>query len=633
VLVDHNDAAVAITQGKIADLVGIEAREMYQDMPEILEEFSRCFTEKTSIEREMLYRYKSTGESKYLAAKYAFVPPDLVLVHTEDITERKRAEEEQARLRRRLEALWGMARLVDADYRTLCDHVLAETVAMTQSCYGFYGFLDEDESVMTLYSWSREAMEDCQIQDKPHQFPIAKAGLWGDAVRQRKTLIINDYQAEHPSKKGLPDGHVSLTRILVVPIFSHGRIVALAAVANKATEYTEEDAEQINAFVTSAQAILERRQAEDALRGSEERYRTLFETTREGIITSGPDGRLLSVNPATAAMLGYESPEELVGMSGVELYSDPEQRKVLFKELMEKGYAEDHELTLARRDGTPVYILGSSTMHRDMEGNILRVEGIFMDITERKQAEELRVAKEAAEAANRAKSQFLANMSHELRTPLNAVIGFSQVLQEQYFGELNEKQAEYVNDILGSGKHLLSLINDILDLSKIEAGKMELELSRVNIEELLENSLVMIKQKCLKHGISLDLRIPQELGGLEITVVDERKLKQVMFNLLSNAAKFTPDGGAIGVEAGGGRRVIYQVSDTGIGIAPEYHEKIFEEFYQVRGGLTGKTPGTGLGLSPTKRMVEMHGGRIRVESEGEGKGSRFSFTLPIRGND
>jgi len=190
----------------------------------------------------------------------------------------------------------------------------------------------------------------------------------------------------------------------------------------------------------------------------------------------------------------------------------------------------------------------------------------------------LREKKEAAEAANRAKSEFLANMSHELRTPLNAIIGFSQVLQDEYFGTLTDKQAEYVNDILESGKHLLSLINDILDLSKIEAGKFELQFSPVNVKGILEGSLVLIKERARKHGISLTLDLPAELEDLTITA-DERKLKQVLLNLLSNAVKFTPDGGAIMVEAKKqGEELLIGVSDTGIGIAPEEQELIFDEF-------------------------------------------------------
>jgi PAS domain S-box-containing protein len=192
-----------------------------------------------------------------------------------EIAERKQAEEEQARLRQRLEALWGIARMVDADYQTLCDHILVQIATLTQSRYGFFGFLNDDESVMTLYSWSKDVLADCQIQDRPVEFPIASVGLWGDAVRQRGTLIINDYQADHPGKKGLPEGHVPITRILAVPIFSHGHIAALAVVGNKATEYTEEDAEQINAFVTNAQVIVERRQVEEQLQQNSDTQATL----------------------------------------------------------------------------------------------------------------------------------------------------------------------------------------------------------------------------------------------------------------------------------------------------------------------------------------------------------------------
>jgi signal transduction histidine kinase len=249
--------------------------------------------------------------------------------------------------------------------------------------------------------------------------------------------------------------------------------------------------------------------------------------------------------------------------------------------------------------------------------------------TIKEKTKQLEEAVSAAKASSQAKSEFLASMSHELRTPLNAIIGFSQVLHEQYFGSLNDKQAEYVADIVDSGRHLLSLINDILDLSKVEAGKMELEISGVKILDLLQNSLVMIKEKALAHSLNLEVQIAEDIQGLEI-VADERRLKQVMFNLLSNATKFTPDGGAIKVEARKeGKELIISVSDTGIGMTPQEQKRLFEAFYQASGGLKDKTPGTGLGLAITKSIVEKHGGRIWLESEGSNKGSRFTFTLPI----
>jgi GAF domain-containing protein len=230
------------------------------------------------------------------------------------------------------------------------------------------------------------------------------------------------------------------------------------------------------------------------------------------------------------------------------------------------------------------------------------------------------------ETASRHKSDFLANMSHELRTPLNAIIGFSEVLLERLFGELNDKQADYLNDIHSSGRHLLSLINDILDLSKIEAGRMELEPSGFELSEALSNAMTLVRERAQRHGIVMAQQLDAELGEI---VADERKFKQILVNLLSNAVKFTPDGGRIDVRV---RRedgnAVIAVHDTGIGIAPEDQAAVFEEFRQVGRDYTNKQEGTGLGLALTKKFVELHGGRIWLESE-PGKGSTFTFTIPM----
>jgi signal transduction histidine kinase len=240
---------------------------------------------------------------------------------------------------------------------------------------------------------------------------------------------------------------------------------------------------------------------------------------------------------------------------------------------------------------------------------------------------DLRKAKETAEAANVAKSTFLTSMSHELRTPLNAVIGFSEVLIDGHFGPVNEQQKEYLGDILASGQHLLALITDILDIAKIEAGRDELELGIVNIPDLIDHSLIMIREKAHKHGITVDYKVEADIEDMEINA-DLRKLKQVLFNLLSNAAKFTPDNGRIEVSVHRADGEIFiSVEDTGSGIEEKELEKIFEEFYQTQGGLVSKTPGTGLGLALARKYVERHGGRIWAESQGRGKGSRFTFTV------
>ena len=229
------------------------------------------------------------------------------------------------------------------------------------------------------------------------------------------------------------------------------------------------------------------------------------------------------------------------------------------------------------------------------------------------------------EAASLHKSQFLAYMSHELRTPLNAIIGFSQVLREGMFGEVNEKQAEYLDDILSSGNHLLSLINDVLDLSKVEAGQIELDVLQFSLEEALESGVVMVRERATSEGVQVTLE-PTDVG---LVTGDQRRVRQVIFNLLSNAVKFTPAGGTVDVRAlqvNGEVRV--SVVDTGPGIAAEDRERIFGEFQQTEAGIEQRE-GTGLGLALSKRLVELHGGRIWVESE-PGNGSTFVFTLPAR---
>jgi signal transduction histidine kinase len=313
---------------------------------------------------------------------------------------------------------------------------------------------------------------------------------------------------------------------------------------------------------------------------------------------------------------------------------DPVEFALARQRFEEFGTRSILAVPLVGRDAVQGCLLVSRTVAGAFSDQQVRLLESFADqaviaIENARLFQELADKSHQLEEASRHKSEFLANMSHELRTPLNAVIGFTEVLLERYFGEINAKQEEYLRDVLSSGQHLLSLINDILDLSKVEAGRMELEVSTFDLGPVLEAGLVMVKERATRKGIALSLEVDQDTGRVE---ADERKVKQVAFNLLTNAVKFTPDGGRITVSARRrDGRVEVVVADTGVGIAPEEQGRVFEEFGQARSA-AGQSEGTGLGLALCKRFVELHGGSIAVASQ-LGGGSTFTVSLPVRQRD
>ena len=358
-----------------------------------------------------------------------------------------------------------------------------------------------------------------------------------------------------------------------------------------------------------------------------------YETQALALLRADPDQRLTDTSwSALTGHVRHISPIKM-GASCVKCHNThPESPKRDWKVgdvrgIQEVSITQPISLNLSSFKFLPLYFLFMATV------------GCAFIIMQRRQAAALRaVNEEMAETnsyleaisrkltvANRHKSEFLSSMSHELRTPLNAVIGFSEVLKERMFGELNEKQSEYVDDIHSSGAHLLSLINDILDLSKVEAGRMELDLSRFDVAEALDNAITLVRERAARNGIELKLECGPDVGDW---TADERKFKQIMLNLLSNAVKFTPSGGTVTVRArpvSGALEIA--VSDTGAGISDADQALVFQAFQQVGSDVLKKSEGTGLGLALTKRFIELHGGTIGLESA-LGKGSTFTFTLP-----
>jgi PAS domain S-box-containing protein len=397
----------------------------------------------------------------------------------------------------------------------------------------------------------------------------------------------------------------------------------------------------------------ERKKLDQRLRDQHFYTRSLIESNIDALMTCDPQGIITDINKQTETLTGCTR-DELIGAPFKNSFTDPARAEAGIKRVLNEGKVTNYELTARAMDGTETVVSYNATTFHARDRSLQGVFAAARDVTELKRFEQTLVQKNAElEDASRMKSEFLANMSHELRTPLNAIIGFSEVLRDGLMGELTERQRGFISDIFGSGKHLLSLINDILDLSKVEAGKMTLDLETVSVGSVFVNSLSIIREKAAARRIrlDLDLGVAEDLGAIQ---ADPRKVKQILYNLLSNAVKFTPEGGLVTLRAShvvrasighgsgpwSGRHfplpdstfadfLEIRVTDSGIGISPEGLEQLFRPFSQIDSGLARKFEGTGLGLAMVKLLAELHGGSVAVESA-VGEGSCFTVWLPIR---
>jgi PAS domain S-box-containing protein len=409
----------------------------------------------------------------------------------------------------------------------------------------------------------------------------------------------------------------------------------------------QNDQREIIGFVGIVKDITKRKQAEAALQASERRYATLAAAAPVAIFRLDTLGNCTYVNAEWSVMTG-RSAETALGMGWLQALH-PEDSDRLMREKLEtisESGVNKFEGRHLHPDGSITWFYSQVVPEIDAEGTLLGYVGTLTDITERQQAEEeLRQTNEQLATTNaqlaratRLKDEFLASMSHELRTPLNAILGMSEGLQEGIFGDINHRQQNAIATIERSGRHLLELINDILDLSKIESGKLELEISKVPIRSLCENSLIFIRQMALKKKIQITSLIPDDIGSIQ---ADHRRLRQVLINLLSNAVKFTPEGGNITLAVTRLANnhndqnptcvdwIVFSVSDTGIGIAPENFHKLFQPFSQVDSSLSRHYNGTGLGLSLVRQIAELHGGQVIFTSE-LGEGSCFMVQIPAQ---
>jgi PAS domain S-box-containing protein len=665
---------------------------------------------------------------------------------TTDITARKQSEEAISSANARLEALWSVSSLTGADLKQVSDHILESLTRMTRSKHGFYGFVDEGEQRMTLHSWSGNAMQDCLVQKQPQHYSFSEAGVWGEAVRRQEPLLMNDYSSFHHAKKGLPQGHVALQNLLVVPFFSQGKITAVAAVANREADYGPDDVAQINAFLNTVQAVVDRTQAEEELRRSRALFKAIFDNAQDAIMIADDEGRFVNVNPAACQLTGYSrdellqqtimdlgstesrivsetlwreftakgsqfglygisckngstltveysavanflpglhlsvmrditdrkrtqkslqeseerfkalhnasfggitihdkgiiidcnqglsditgySVDELIGMNGLLLIAE-KSREMVMKNILD-GYEKPYEAFGLRKNGQE-YPLRLEARNVPYKGRFVRTAE-FRDDTERKKVEaELIKARDAAQAANQAKSEFLANMSHEIRTPLNGVMGLMQLLQTT---RLDPEQHEYVSMAMRSSDRLARLLTDLLDISKIEAGKMDVVDEEFNVKELGDAVTELFAVNAGEKNVYLEYLIDTDLPPVLVGGV--ARLRQILFNLVGNALKFTDKGRVllemmpISSSREDELRILFSVYDTGIGIPQEKLKDLFKPFVQVEGSYTRKYQGAGLGLAIVQRLVELMRGHIFMESV-LGEGTEVHMVLPFK---
>ncbi|MHB8898965.1 MAG: response regulator [Thermoguttaceae bacterium] len=687
----------------------------------------------------------------------------------------------------RLEALWKLSQMSEASFQELTDFALEEAVRLTESTIGYLAFMNADESELTMHAWSKTAMSQCRVIDKPIVYEVAKTGLWGEAVRRRTPVITNDYQAPHPAKKGCPDGHVRVTRHMNVPIFDGSRIVLLAGVGNKEEPYGESDIRQLTLLMQGMWQLLERRrantelrqahdelevrvgqrtselaraneelkheryllhtlmdnlphsiyfkdaqsrflrinralanwfgladldaargktdldffaaeharqaladeqeilrtgrpildkeekemwsdgrvtwaattkmplysdtgeivgtfgisgditaqkQAQEALRTSETKFRTLYDSSRDAIMMVIPDKGFVSGNPAALALYGCRDEAEFTSLAPADLSPEHQpdgslssaKARQMMATALEQG-SHFFEWTHRRRDGREFFASVLLT-RMELEGRPI-LQATVRDITEEKRsAEALRAAKEAAEAANRAKSTFLANMSHEIRTPLNGILGMTELVLET---ALSPHQRDFLNTVKDSGEALLGVINDVLDFSRIEAGKLVLDRVPFELREVLGDTMKSLALRAHTQALELACHVAADVPAF--VRGDPSRVRQIMVNLVGNALKFTEQGEVVldvEVQSRDDRQVMlhFSVRDTGIGIPVEKQSTVFQAFEQVDGTLTRRHGGSGLGLAICSRLVGQMGGRIWLESR-VNQGSVFHLCVPF----
>jgi len=626
------------------ELSTVDVRSLYVEPDERAHMVRRAAAGETIPPEEIRLRRLDGSEIWVRVSSQSVLAPDGTVQYyegvLEDVTARRQADLRLTESNRLLDAVAAAQNrfLTGVDVGIVLDDLLDALISLTNSEYGFIAeVLGEGEArylrsmAMTNIAWNdatREMFD--RLGPRGMEFHNLDT-LFGRVVLDGTPVVSNDPVSD-PRQGGRPHGHPPLDSFLGVPVFKGASVIAVVALANRPGGYSDSVAQFLEPFLSTVGSILEairdrraRSEAEERERIRELRFRAVVDAAVDAVIVLDDAGIIEAFNPAAEQLFGYRA-EETIGRDIRSLVSPD-----IWTEQLASGAGEalgmPEEMTALHRSGDefPVEVsLGSFRL----DGRTT-VTAVVRDITERKVTEDaLRRAKDAAERASRSKDEFLAGMSHELRTPLNGVIGLSSILARGTHGPLTDKQHEYVAQIEASGRHLLSLINDVLDLAKIEADRLEPELAPVDVAAMSQQALGMVREVAVSKDVRFQIDLP---GGLPKVMADERRTRQVLVNLIGNAVKFTPAGGQAGVSAtADGDRIVLAVWDTGIGIPSDRLEDVFLPFQQVDSTLDRRHDGTGLGLALSRRLIESQGGGMRVESV-VGEGSRFEFWLPVAG--
>jgi len=549
-----------------------------------------------------------------------------------DITERKRAEEDFRLDDQRTEALLHLNQMTHASQQEIASFALEEAVRLTKSGIGYLAFVNEDESVLTMYAWSRSAMAECAMEHKPLIYPVAETGLWGEAVRQRKAIITNDYKAPNPLKRGFPKGHVRVERHLGVPVFDGERIVIVAGVGNKGSDYNERDIKQLDLLMSGMWRIVQRKRTEEALRASEARFRTAFENASVGITLVSLDGIYLEVNQTMARIIGY-SPADLIGRPVADFThpADVGRRSGFISELISGRIPSGkQERRFIHRDGAVVWTLIWASVQRDPDGNPMYFISVVQDITARKTADEdKRKLESQLQQAQKMEAigSLAGGIAHDFNNILSAIIGFTELSM------LSEgAPVAYLREAMKAANRAKDLVKQILSFSRqTDDQRMPVHVGTV-VNEVA---------KFLRASVptTIDIRCTVD-GRAGAVLANSVELHQILMNLCTNAVHAIGErAGVVEIELQGldispenrdgfpdlelGRYVRLSVKDNGQGIPSDIQTRIFDPYFTTK----EKGVGTGLGLAVVHGIVKKSNGTIRVESE-IGKGSAFQVYLP-----